>query len=297
MANSPLDLFIFGCGYLGEAVAREALNRGWRVGALTRNQDVVAHLRKLKLDPIIQADLSSDDWHPLVPPARRVLNCVSSGGKGIDGYRHSYVDGMASIARWVSGPGAGIETFVYTSSTSVYPQGGGVTINEDASTTGAPATGQILLESEALLRDIIGPKIARWFILRLVGLYGPDRHFLLDLARAGKPWPGAPDNLLNLIHRDDAAAAIMATLDAPAETKNRVYNVADGHPIPRGKLGAWLASQIHMPAPHFDPDATAHRAGGSAPSRTINADRLRRELKWEPKYKTYREGFKKLVSR
>jgi len=38
-------LVIFGCGYVGSEVAREAISRGLRVAALTRNESKAAALR------------------------------------------------------------------------------------------------------------------------------------------------------------------------------------------------------------------------------------------------------------
>ena len=119
-------LVVFGAGYVGVEVARQAITRGLRVTALTRNAIKATALRALGVEVIV-ADLAEGGWyvHPaLAGGADFVLNCVSSGGGGIDGYRRSYVDGMRSVLAWVYRVPVG--TLVYTSSTSVYPQDGGV---------------------------------------------------------------------------------------------------------------------------------------------------------------------------
>ena len=80
------NLVVFGCGYVGTAVAREAQARGWRVTALTRNAARAVLLREVGVETVV-ADLASDAWHAHVPPGPAfVLNCVSSGGDGLAGY-------------------------------------------------------------------------------------------------------------------------------------------------------------------------------------------------------------------
>ena len=50
MINSrklPESVIIFGCGYLGTALAKHLLDKGVTVAALTRNSEKAAHLRKM----------------------------------------------------------------------------------------------------------------------------------------------------------------------------------------------------------------------------------------------------------
>ena len=120
-------LVIFGCGYIGSAVAEAALAAGARVEALTRNPGKAATLRALGLARVTVADLASADWHAQVETSPDfVVNTVSSGGP--ESYRRSYVGGMQSILAWTSAVATPVGTIVYTSSTAVYPQGGGRTV-------------------------------------------------------------------------------------------------------------------------------------------------------------------------
>ena len=173
-------LVIFGCGYVGSAVARAAVAAGARVEALTRNPEKAAALRALGLTRVVVAELSSSDWHgQLEGGADFVVNCVSSGG-GPDGYRQSYLAGMASILAWAAQGSGPIGTMLYTSSTSVYPQGGGAVVEETVAAEGATPNGKIIRESERLLECVPSSVCGRWFVLRLAGIYGPGRHHLLD---------------------------------------------------------------------------------------------------------------------
>ena len=286
-------LVIFGCGYIGGAVARAARERGARVTALTRNAATAAALRGRGVD-VIESDLAGDDWHARIPGAPEfLLNCVSGGGGGLESYRDSYVRGMRSIVAWAQRAGAA-GTAVYTSSSSVYPQGDGARLDENAETTGGGERAEVLLEAETILRAAAGAW-RRWFVLRLVGIYGPGRHYLLEQVRAGEV-AGVGHHRLNLIHRDDAAAAILAALAAPESRGSGVFNVADDAPAPKSEVVAWLAARLAVPLPRFTGiSATSRRA--ITPDRVIANDKIKGELGWRPAYPTFRAGYESFLSR
>ena len=220
------------------------------------------------------------------------MNTVSSGGP--DQYWQSYVVGMQSILSWAGRTGP-IGTLVYTSSTSVYPQGEGATVDETAWAPGATPNGRIISESEVLLKNA-PPAVKRYFILRLAGIYGPDRHHLLDQLRAGATaLNGSGDHRLNLAHRDDIVAAILACLAAPPETESGIFNVADTAPATRAEVVAWLCAQLGRPVPAFDGSTTARRGGAPMPDRIISSRKIQRELGWRPRYPDYRAGYADLL--
>ena len=100
----PESVIIFGCGYVGAALAETLLGAGVRVGALTRNPEKAARLRQLGLNEVVVEDLGSTTWHRQLSGSYvAVVNCVSSAGGGLEGYRKSYVEGQQSILKWVEG--------------------------------------------------------------------------------------------------------------------------------------------------------------------------------------------------
>jgi nucleoside-diphosphate-sugar epimerase len=284
-------LVIFGCGYVGGELARQAVARGLHVTALTRNAEKAAALRAMGADAVV-ADLATDEWHGRIRGAEFVVNCVSSGGAGLPGYHRSYVEGMDSILRWVRGTGSS-PTLIYTSSTSVYPQGDGACVNETAPTDDAPERGQILLEAEARLRAGMAGQ-GRWFILRLAGIYGPGRHALLDQVIAGE-MAGREELRLNLIHRDDICRGIWCVLGAPPEVSAEIFNLADDGAARRVEIATWLAGQLGRPVPAFSGESAPGRRP-SAPDRVIDNRKIKRMLGWSPSFPTFREGYAKILS-
>ena len=92
-------------------------------------------------------------------------------------------------------------------------------VDETADTAAAPLTGQVLCQSERLLADAAN-SFGAWYVLRLAGIYGPRRHYLLDLLRSGESViAGAGDYFLNLIHRDDVVTAICTALISHSSSK------------------------------------------------------------------------------
>lgn len=289
-------LVVFGCGYVGSAVARAAVAAGARVEALTRNPEKAVALRALGLSKVIMAELSASEWHGQIEGgADFVVNCVSSGG-GPDGYRRSYLEGMASIIAWAAQNKTPLGTMIYTSSTSVYPQGDGAVVEETALAEGATTNGKVIRESERLLEQVSVAVCRRWFILRLAGIYGPGRHHLLNQLREGvTELGGSGAHRLNLIHRDDIVSGVLACLAAPAGITSQIFNVADTAPVAREEVVRWLAEYLKRPMPVFDGVPGTRRGGEPMPDRVIASGKIQRVLGWQPKYADYRAGFEAIL--
>jgi nucleoside-diphosphate-sugar epimerase len=296
---------VLGAGYVGGAFVREALARGLRVAALTRNAAKAAELRAAGCVQVVEADLAGEAWHvELRGPFDFVLNCVSAGGGGVSGYRHSYVEGMRSVGRWLAAQPAG-GTIVYTSSTGVYPQGDGARVTEESPTDGAGDTGRVLCEAEVELARGASAAGWRWFVLRLAGIYGPERQGMLDQLRAGAAvLPSDPAHHLNLIQRDDACGAAWSCFGAPNAVRDEIFNVTDGTPALRSEVAAWLAERLGVACPTFGdvaeraPMAAANPFVGRrrTPDRIVDAAKIRRVLGWAPRFPDYRAGYGALLA-
>ena len=291
----PESVMIFGCGYVGTALAERLIKLGVRVGALTRNAGRAAGLRAIGVTEVIEADLDSGEWADRLSASyESVLNCVSSAGGGIEGYRKSYVEGQQRILEWAEAQT--IRSYVYTSSSSVYAQDGGVWVDEAVDTTGAPATGQVLLESEQLIESH-AHRYASWYVLRLAGIYGPERHFLLNQLKEGNGTiPGRGDYHMNMIHRDDITSAILSALSGLPPSG--IYNICDDQPATKEVVLRYLAEQLDLPVPEFDPDDISprlKRRGGRMPDRRISNHKAKAQLDWEPVYPSYQQGYAALL--
>jgi nucleoside-diphosphate-sugar epimerase len=303
-------MILLGCGYVGTALARAALARGESVSALTRSEGRVAELRGLGLPEVVVGDIASERWHGALNPAgESIVNCVAPSARGVEGYRHSFIEGTKSLIHWLEQSAAtGREPareLVFTSSTGVYPQTDGEWVVEDAPVNAAELSpaGAILREAENLLLALPPRLVRRVWVLRLAGLYGPGRHHLLDALRAGeKTFPGGGEHWVNLLHREDAMLAIRACLNATLTFTGGVYNVADNEPVRKRELVAWLAERLGLDASgiRFDASVSArssHRstAAGNVPNRRIANARLRKILGWNALSPSYRDGYENII--
>ena len=289
-------LAIFGAGYVGAALALRALAVGTRVTALTRNAEKAAELRALGCTVVV-ADLATDAWWSdpaLAGGADHVAVSVAGGfGGGVEGYRRSYVEGMRSVVGWgreVAARGGAAGKLIYTGSTTVYPQDGGVRVTEADPIAATSDLNACIVESERLCAEWSGPSM----VLRLAGIYGPTRTHLLEQVRRGEV-AGLPENHLNLIHRDDIVDAMEAAWTWTGWAGFEVFNIADEGEATKGEVAAWLAERLGVPMPGF----TGQPAGGRraiTPDRIIDSSRARTVLGWTPRHRTFREGYATFVA-
>lgn len=279
-------LVIFGAGYVGGVLARQAVAAGAQVTALTRNEEKARAFSAEGIEAVV-ADLAGDAWHrQIAGGADFVVNCVSGGGAGIEGYRRSYLEGMRSVAGWLTANG-GAGAVVYTSSTSVYPQDGGVRVDETAAVDREGERPRVLVEAEEVLMGL--PKSAgRRTVLRLAGIYGPQRHHLLEQVRSGEV-AGRGDHHLNLIHREDICAAIWSALLTEA-ADGQIFNVADDGAAPKAEIVGWLAEKLGVAVPRFSGVPEAGRRAVT-PDRVIDNAKIKRVLGWRARYPSFREGY------
>ncbi|MEI6783316.1 MAG: SDR family oxidoreductase [Verrucomicrobiota bacterium] len=283
-----MRVLIIGCGYVGMSLGAELVKQGHDVFGLRRGAGGEAGFKSAGINPLT-ADITKAEQLARLPGAYEwVVNCVSASGGGAEEYREVYLHGTRNLIEWLGA--APPKKFVYTSSTSVYGQNDGSLVKENSATEPAVETGQILVETERVLLEAARERKFPAVILRLAGIYGPDRgywfkQYLKNEARI----EGNGARILNMIHRDDAAGAIIAALQSgrPGE----VYNAVDDEPVSQLSFFQWLSGPLGKDLPPSVPeDAEAIRKRGVTNKRVSNR-RLKMELGYQFKYPTFRQGY------
>ena len=206
------SLVIFGCGYIGLALAKECVDLGWSVTALTRNPESARNAEEVGAHSIL-GNLQDDHWWSKIPKGvDHVVNCVGASSPTVEGYQESYLQGMQSIIHWIKQRADPVRSLIFTSSSSVYPQTDGSLVDEESDTSGASARGQILLSAEKLCLPRTLAQLQPVRGSSIFGLYGRTEHLLVDKIGKRRPMSGSPDRILNLLHRDDAVSSILAFL-------------------------------------------------------------------------------------
>jgi nucleoside-diphosphate-sugar epimerase len=134
-------------------------------------------------------------------------------------------------------------------------------------------------------------------ILRLAGIYGPGRNLLVKLREGDARRIVKAGQVFNRAHVEDIAEAIALTLRASGQ--GGVWNVADGEPAPPQDVIAFAADLLGLPPPPEEAYETAQMTPMArsfyADNKRVSIEKLRRELRFAPKYAGYREGLRALA--
>jgi nucleoside-diphosphate-sugar epimerase len=131
-------------------------------------------------------------------------------------------------------------------------------------------------------------------VLRYGGFYGDEDGMVEAVRRRVFPIVGSGDGMSSFIHLEDAAAATVLALelDGPA-----VFNVVDDEPAPVREWLPVLAKVLGAKPPRRVPRWLARLVAGEAAvvlateSRGASNAKAKRELGWQLRWPTWREGF------
>jgi nucleoside-diphosphate-sugar epimerase len=289
-----MRVLIVGCGYVGLPLGAELVRLGHEVSGIRRSPSAEAELKAAGIQPLI-ADVARPEQFAGVPTGFDwVVNTVSSTRGGVDEYRSVYVDGTRNMIEWLKA--APPKKYVYTSSTSVYAQEDGSLVKETSLAEPAGDTSKLLVETERLLLE--ASKTAKFpaIILRVAGIYGPDRghlfkQYLKDEARIA----GKGERLINMIHRDDLVGAIIAALKNGRA--GEIYNAVDDEPVMQIHFFRFLSETLGKWMPPYAPgEEDANRKRGLTNKKVSNR-KLKMELGYVFKYPTFRQGYTAEIQR
>lgn len=274
------------------ALGTALVKRGDAVTGICRTADSADSVRAAGITPWIADITSLDSLRSARPVFDAIVNCVSSSRGGEQAYREVYFKGTINLLEWTRP--APPRIIVYTGSTTVYSQTDGEWVDESSPAEPPHASGQILLESEKLYLGSGLPVT----VLRLAGIHGPDRHAMLDKLRGRTSiLPGDGQHYLNMIHRDDVVATVLACIDR--KTAGEVFNVSDDEPVRQIDYVRWICEQLKLPSVKFDPDAERKFKGGMRKgfqaNRRIRNHKMKSTLGVQLKFPTFREGLKPMI--
>ncbi len=259
-------MLIFGLGYTASHLTNRLNARGWDVVGTTRDgrDGSIAFTN----EAAVLAQLRS---------ATHILSSVPPTD-GADSVLVRYGEAIAfAPARWVG----------YLSSTGVYGDTGGAWVDESAALNGRRPDRIAAERAWHALRSEV-------CIFRLPGIYGPRRSILDRIVDGRAHRIDLPDQLFSRIHVDDIATAIIASFTGPPD----VYNLADNFPCHQNRLIEFGCALLGTP---LLPLQTLEDAGLSTAARAFYAENRRvangkakRQLGWQPRFPSYREGLAQL---
>jgi len=282
-----MRVLIVGCGYVGLPLGAELTRQGHEVSGLRRSSAAENELKAAGIQPLFGDVTQPETLAKLPREFDWVVNCVAAGGDA-ENYRQVYLHGTRNLVEWLASNPP--KKFVYTSSTSVYGQTDGSQVKESSPTEPLVETAKVLLETEKNLLAVAQEKKFPAVILRVAGIYGPDRghgfkQFLKNEARI----EGDGSRFMNMIHRDDLISCIIGSLKSGRA--GEIYNAVDDEPVSQANFFQWLAGTVGKYPPPSEPENTAENRKRGVTNKRVSNRRLKMELGCQFKYPNFRKGY------
>ena len=279
-----MNVLVIGCGAVGWRVARALRENGHRVIGSTRSPSKAERLDGEGIEPIL-FDVSDPGTFDALPEVDLCIHCLGFDRASGVGREAVIVEGLRRTLGRLEGR---IGRLVACGTIGVYGDHGGAWIDERTTAEPLSESGRIALDAERLVEAFGGRDGVPSTVLRLAGLYGPGRIIRRAAIEAGEPIASDATAFLNLVHLDDAAAAIVAA--STAESPAPLYLVADDRPLRRDAYYEELARALNAPPPRFT-------AGGDRePNRRISNRKIKDELGFEPTYPDVTLGLRALLA-
>ena len=250
---------------------------GFEVHGTTRSESRVAELEDAGIAALpLELETAAD--HPLLNEKWDAAVYAAAPGRGGNAdlvFRDAPITCHEKLSH------AGLDRFVYVSSTGVYPQTTGELLDEES--PAEPDSGRAML-LRATERELLGEaRSGGAVVVRLGGLYGPDRSPIEWLQQPDfrERLRGGAEAWMNWIHIDDAAAAVSSA--ATGGRAGEIYLAVDGCPVKRKDFYRWAAELAGVEAPEFD-------AGSDDLGKRLSNRKLIEELEVSLLYPDYRRG-------
>jgi nucleoside-diphosphate-sugar epimerase len=269
----PLVRIILGCGYLGRALLQALSSSPGRIVVTSRSRERLAALTADgRAEGLVfeTGALASAQLSKVLAGASavEVFCLLTPSALSIAPTRERLVAILAEFP---------LKRAVLVSSTGIYGavEGGEVSAETVPHLSGAREQGLADIE-QAWLR------LPQARIVRMAGLYGPERVIGAGMIREGRTIPGRASAWLNLIHQQDAAGLLCTV--AASEHAATVELGSDGQPMRRSEYYGFLAELLSAPAPRFE-----SLDDGDAGKR-VNPMSTWQRLGWRPRFTSYRDG-------
>jgi nucleoside-diphosphate-sugar epimerase len=290
-------------GAVGTPLVRQLGEAGHEVIGTSRSQERAKHLGTLGAHPIVLDSLDAPAVRGSVAAARpeaivyqatglagmRILRSLDRPFAATNRLRTEGLDNVLAAAQK-----AGVARIV-AQSFAPYRyarEGGQVKTEDDPLDPAPPPSARRTFAAMSHLERAVTE--AGGIALRYGGFYGPGDEGLTRAVRKRQtPLVGNGEGVMSFVHLDDAAAATVLALDHDGPA---IYNVVDDEPAPMRDWLPVLAQAVGAKAPRHVPTWIAQLIAGPGltmltEARGSSNAKARRELGWQPRYPSWRDGF------
>ena len=216
------SVFIAGCGYIGERVARLERESGAEVTCMVRSIERGARLANEHFETVVCALDEPNDIPALDVAGKTVFYFVPPpGGAFSDPRARNFCSALTTAP-------APPSKVVYISATSVYSATDGSVVTEQSPAAPSSAMGKRRLDAENTFREYGATADVPIVILRVSGIYGPGRLPLMQIRQQQPLLREEESGPSNRIHADDLAK--ICVVAAKKGLDGEIFNVSDGNP-------------------------------------------------------------------
>jgi nucleoside-diphosphate-sugar epimerase len=286
-------VLVVGCGDVGLRVAR-LLGPRVRLLALTSSPARVEELRAKGIVPLAGNLDQPASLARLAALGTRVVHLAPPPSEGSEAWwRDTRTTALLRALRLRTPPGS----LVYGSTSGVYGDCRGDLVSETRRVAPSTPRAQRRVDAEAAVRHFGRATGVRAGILRIPGIYAPDRvgGTPRERLRKGTPVLQAQDDVYtNHIHADDLARAVVAVLWRGRPL--RVVHASDDTQLKMGDYFDLAADLYQLPRPPRVARATARDdlplvlLSFMSESRRLDNTRLKQELRVKLRYPTVHTG-------
>jgi nucleoside-diphosphate-sugar epimerase len=300
-----------GTGAMGRRLVPQLVARGHQVTATTTSADKLGLLEQLGAGGAVMDGLDTVSVGEAVAAARpdaivHQMTGLSFAHAGKPDFRHPERFGALTNRLRTEGTdhllAAAVATgvsHVVAQSLAIWPanrKAGLVTEEEPLPPQELPAKLRIMTEPLHHVEDVVVK--AGGAALRYGGFYGPGGGIeeQIELVRKRRlPIIGDGTGYFSWVHLDDAASATVLAVEQRA---NGVFNIVDDEPAPVSEWLPYLAASVGAKRPLRIPTWLVRPLAGEmgvaimTEGRPFSNAKAKRELGWELRYPTWREGFR-----
>jgi nucleoside-diphosphate-sugar epimerase len=307
-----MRVFVVGAtGALGRHLVPGLIAAGHEVTATTRTPGKVAQLRAAGADPVVldgldraaviaavQAAAPEVIVHEMTALASmRGLRKLDQVFAATNELRIRGTDNLLAAAAQ-----AGTRRFIAQSNTNMTERSGGPVKTEEDPVDSRPVRSAArTLAAIKHVEQTVPLATPEGIVLRYGNFYGPGASdVMLEMVRKRQfPVIGDGAGIWSFIEITDAAAATLAAVEHGAPG---VYNVVDSDPAPVAEWLPYLAKVAGAKPPMRLPTWLGRLLAGEfvvaqmTSARGSSNEKARKELGWEPRYASWREGFRDWAS-
>jgi len=300
-----------GTGAIGRRLVPQLVARGHQVTATTTSAAKLGLLKQLGADGVVMDGLDALSVGGAVAAARpdaivNEMTALSFAHAGKPDFKHPERFGALTNRLRTEGTDHLLAAAEATGISHVVAQsfaiwtanreGGLVTEEEPLPLRELPAKMRVIAEPLQHVEDVVVK--AGGAALRYGGFYGPGGGIedQIELVRKRRlPIIGGGTGYFSWVHLDDAASATVLAVEQQARG---VFNIVDDEPAPVSEWLPYLAACVGAKRPLRIPKWLVRPMAGEmgvaimTEGRPFSNAKAKRELGWELRYPSWREGFK-----